>query len=366
MNASFNALRPRLSPASSSPAFPAPHDWPRSLVTHHDGLALGWQGPAWTWLVLNQHGLVPFEAEYLTAIERRLVSECQRPVPNRYSHLIGAAGAVLLSARIGSKKLLNRHLKRWKAAAEKGSETDLMFGASGALLAACELEGIMPGFISGGFMHMIIKKAISGLERILQNGTTRRVPLGLSHGAAGHLLALEAAAYRFSCHFDPGLSERTLDLLNREQICIVERAGSHQSSASIWPAFSGTQMIKLQSWCHGAPGIALAFLRMSEIRRTAAYREIAIRALNAIPLVSGGSGSFCCGSSGRAHILLEGYRILKKRKWLIEAKKSFRKSEDAPGYRRKYQKSFHQGIVSEIYFYHRTQNPALPLPGCVI
>ncbi|HEY3052146.1 MAG TPA: lanthionine synthetase LanC family protein [Thermoanaerobaculia bacterium] len=73
-------------------------------------------------------------------------------------------------------------------------------------------------------------------------------------------------------------------------------------------------------WCHGSPGVALTFLQAFAITGNARYRDVARRALRALPArVRFANLSQCHGMSGLGEIYLEAAAILGKREWYRRA-----------------------------------------------
>jgi lantibiotic modifying enzyme len=137
---------------------------------------------------------------------------------------------------------------------------------------------------------------------------------GFSHGGSGMAAAL-ARLHLFtgqSSYLDAAAGAM---LYERKNFDVTERN---------WPDFRGkydsvTPRFML-SWCHGAPGVALSRLCMSD---TSLFDEDAKEELqNALETTTNNNvagDSVCCGRFGRAAILRLGARDAKEPKWLNAA-----------------------------------------------
>ena len=77
-----------------------------------------------------------------------------------------------------------------------------------------------------------------------------------------------------------------------------------------WPLDESSSVMALR-WCHGSPGIALAFMKLYTAFGDDVYRDAAECALRSIPRrYRSGNLSTCCGMAGLGEILLEGWRTL--------------------------------------------------------
>jgi lantibiotic biosynthesis protein len=149
-------------------------------------------------------------------------------------------------------------------------------------------------------------------------GYENRDLTGLSHGAAGIALALFELAHV--------TGDRRFDAAATQGFAYEQRWFSPQRSN--WPDFREmmpntpeAQWNYSATWCHGAPGIALARLRAWQLTGRPEYRaqaEIALRttaaSLENTPL---GMGSWCLchGTGGNADVLLVGSEILGDPAW---------------------------------------------------
>ena len=337
--------------------------WPRRETD--GGIAGGWQGWAWVWTVLCRAGLIEADARTLGAIHARLegsLASPRRPAGGGVSPFSGfgavcvvAAQATHLDPRFSS--LLEALLAKWGRLCRGADSPDLMTGAAGALLAMAEVEACVPGSIPPHSAKRLVDRLQDDLSRALSG---RGVPprLGLAHGVAGELLALETAAPLLRTKAPSSLRRLALDLLWRERL-----AGS--GGAAAWPVTSGGTEVSIHGWCHGGPGIALACLVGSRLDDDPAYRSIAVAALKGSAKYATPAESFCCGRAGRAHILLEAYRLTGRARWLGEARRLARRPlpAQAPDIRNG-SLSLHRGALGWEYLRWRLAYPKrLPLPG---
>lgn len=136
---------------------------------------------------------------------------------------------------------------------------------------------------------------------------------GFAHGAAGIVYFLTSCAARTGDAKAMAAAERGADWL-------VRSARPSLSSAPLaWTDQPGSPRVSAQ-WCHGSPGVALAFLRLYEHTREKRYADLARRALRSLPeRLSLANFTQCCGLSGIGEILLEASRVLGDPTWLLRA-----------------------------------------------
>jgi serine/threonine protein kinase len=86
-----------------------------------------------------------------------------------------------------------------------------------------------------------------------------------------------------------------------------------------WPTREGSDEV-WRWWCHGAPGVALAWLKLFERYGDAQHESLAARALGWHPKeVRYSNLSVCHGLSGLGEIYLEAARVLGQREWSTRA-----------------------------------------------
>ena len=196
-------------------------------------------------------------------------------------------------------------------------EHDLLSGAAGALIAMLLLQRAVPDEPS-------IERAVRLGDRLLdgaQRGaggyswrSGRRALTGLSHGASGIGVALLELAV--ATGEDRFLAAARGAFTWERGLFDVEGNWPDLRRVS-GPIRRSTLLPFGTSWCHGAPGIALARLRAAELLADATLSAEARVALETtrrwvtVALVSG-DDSFCLchGLAGNADILFDGYAAL--------------------------------------------------------
>src|SRR5215468_12084782 len=177
------------------------------------GIAHGWHGVAWLWLTLVRAGLAPERRRTLLAIRERIrgpehpgdgtslfVGSAARPVVAALASCVDPAG----------RELGERAVAEWVAAQVRRPLHDVMFGDAGALLAAAEIAVHLPGQVPARFVGALHERCRRDLARRLARAATRPVQLGLAHGLAGLLLALEAGRRVFGLAPTAGLRRQAL------------------------------------------------------------------------------------------------------------------------------------------------------------
>jgi lantibiotic modifying enzyme len=187
---------------------------------------------------------------------------------------------------------------------------DMTHGAAGQGTAALIISDLLPKNGWDDYAH----RCADYLTRSQSKDGSWQMPAGVSglegetfygfaHGAAGIIYFLASYAARFEAsdvdrawkHASEWLQANAVD---PEAAALEWRWSSHQET--IW-----------NYWCHGAPGIGLAFLRMYQISGDEHYAEVARRALDAPhESISHPSLSQCHGLAGIGEIYLEAARVL--------------------------------------------------------
>lgn len=329
---------------------------PRFSEGRQEGLACGWLGGAWVHLQLLEAGCRRPDDEALRGLARRLRALLRRPPREETSHLLGCGAPAVIAAQLQRRRpahrgLLAAAIARWAPRIEDRAEADVMLGAAGGLLACAEIERAAPRAVPRRLVARLHRDVLARVRGELRaRGPTY---LGLAHGLAGYLLALETAEHSFALELPARLRTACLGRLEATRL----DAGR---GAALWPARSGTAALSIQAWCHGAPGIGLALLHCGQLRPRGGYEALAAAALRATARFGSPAPTFCCGAVGRAQILLEAYRVT-----------------GAPGYRRSAlriaealgrrappaERSFHRGRLGLDYLAQRLAHGALPLPG---
>jgi lantibiotic modifying enzyme len=134
---------------------------------------------------------------------------------------------------------------------------------------------------------------------------------GFAHGTAGIIYFLAAFADRFR-------DEAAMDSARAGASWLKDQARA-EARGLVWPMEQGGEEIATR-WCHGAPGIALAFLKLYSVCGERPYADVARGALDGLAEVPRSSNlTQCCGLSGIGEVLLEGYHLLHEEGWLDRA-----------------------------------------------
>lgn len=338
------------------------HDWPQGDGQGHGGLAYSWQGGAWVQLQLSLAGLKCASARQLGVLFERLTLKTSKPVSGLISFLVGA-GAGPLVASLACQldpaflPVFNRLVRRWIAAAKNCCSSDLMTGAAGALVACGEIENHLPGMLPSGFLKELHGNCLKGLNGLMVKNCRKPGRYGFSHGLSGYLLALEVGHSFFGLRFHPATRDACLGTLKEGHLKSAGRG-------SAWPhSTENGQVIIKQTWCNGAPGIALAMLAGHSLTGSRAYKALARMALKGTVSATPTNGTFCCGSTGIAHTLLEAYRLTGNPDWLAEARRFAAQFRGFPASKR-FCRSFHYGRIGQYYLDWRVRHPGvLPLMG---
>lgn len=338
------------------PPLTRPISWARAPGA--PGLAGGWEGVAWAHLQLGVSSTV------LRGIQKRLEGPFVQTGKRAYcSGMIGLSARPVLAALVARRDSTfapraKEVVRAWARYLDRPDlERDLMWGTAGALLSATELEPLLPGSIG----RPVVRKLHAETERAARSELRRarkgeRVYLGLSHGLAGYLLALETSSAVFGTKLEPALREGILSVLFAER---YEAPGE----AAMWPSTVSGDPIGIHGWCHGAPGIGLACLAGYALTKRSDYRKLAKMALAAAASFRSSHYSFCCGSFGKAQVLVEGHRVLGDARYLVAAKRVFQEGCSTMRREKRPFHSFHQGTSGRLYLERRLQDTRLPLLG---
>jgi serine/threonine-protein kinase len=324
------------------------------------GLAHGWEGQAWVALQRARSGLAPLDPRFASALRRWLRAVADRP-PGGPAQLIGAGGAATVAAlaRDADPSLAavaDRVLARWAASTCDAADDDLFLGHPGALVALSELVSGLRWFqVPRAFATRCYRRTTAALRRTLASEQPHF--LGLAHGLAGLLLAVEHGAARLGQRREVDLVERAFDRLAAARL-VAPGIGV------VWPSSTAGEVAGLSSaLCHGSAGIALALHGCHRLTGEAAYRELRDVALDAVVRLPSQNQTFCCGRAGRAQVLLELHRHDGDPRWL-DAARRVAAEPTPPMSRRASRRSFHQGRLGLAYLDERLRHPrALPLPG---
>jgi lantibiotic modifying enzyme len=335
------------------------HRWPSSRT--YPGIANGWQGAAWVAFKLAGAG-VPIPDRVFESVGQRLIVELDHPPQTRHvGAFIGCAADAVIAAYAARHGAVRRALartacKRVVAASSKSPAWDLHTGLGGALLAFTEIAAVEPDALRDVQPRHLVARLLSTVDALCalppQGWQT-----GMAHGPVGAMVALESCGAAGWCRITTKRRQRWLDALSRS-------AMTGPNGALFWPSIAGQRELKLQSWCAGTPGIALALLQCFRLTREPAYLDPARGALEGMKVLSNKvffSKTLCCGSAGYRHIFLEAYRITAERQWLEHALKEARVSPSVtPPPRR----GLFQGELGIAYLAERVTRPdAFPFPA---
>jgi len=322
----------------------------------NSGIGRGWWGSAWVWLNLVRAGVARDEVRTRRAIGRRLR---QSAAPDRWIGAIvgGGAGpvvaALLTHIDPGARPVLDAQLAVWEGSCRGLHPPDLLYGSAGALLAAAEIDALCPGAVPRALAAAQGREVTAALERLLgPESAAEEVFLGLAHGIAGLLLALEAGRVAFALPFARDLRVRAIDFL-------LEARLRGPGNIAGWP-LTPVDRIVPNAWCNGTAGVALAAVAGQRLSGDAAYAPLVDCALPSTFVLRGGRSVYCCGAIGQAQILLEGHHLLGDGCWLRRARRRAAQCDLPRGGNR----TFNQGSLGARYLELRLAHPGrLPLPG---
>ena len=261
----------------------------------------------------------------------------QQRQPYRSSLFSGSAGIGMASVMAGDwlddpgliahgLDLLERSVRH---AADELEGADIMHGLAGTLLAGLAMshrlgDALMPVWVNLGDSLLAMAKRDGDTWSWPDHGETVGMN-GLSHGAAGIAVALaELAKASGETRFRVAVDRATA----YEQAWFDPLQGNWPDlfadslpSDTRPPSFSW-------SWCHGAPGIGLARLRLWRLCGDAAHRNQLQQALAStrravLRKLDSGDGNYalCHGLAGNAELLIEAGRRLGDRDALALAER---------------------------------------------
>ena len=243
---------------------------------------------------------------------------------------------------------------------------DLISGAAGAALALLALyratqlpEALDKAILCGG--HLLQHRSVSPQGPRAWKTLGGKMLTGFSHGAAGIAYALlklyEATGE--ACYWEAALEAEAYE------------TSVFMPEVSNWPDLRHPPDARgyphRTAWCHGAAGIALSRLAALALLDTPQVREDISHGLWAIRRAgTEGRDSACCGSMGRAEVLVVASKELGDPAYLDEARKMgtaiLRRSQPPAHYalgwkRSPFLASFHQGMSGIGYEYLRLAAP---------
>lgn len=186
---------------------------------------------------------------------------------------------------------------------------DVFVGVAGALLGLVTLYETSP-------TQEVLDRAVACGEHLLRTRTPGRTGVrawktiggaqttGFAHGAAGIIYALLRL---YAVTEDTALLDAAREGLLYEDLTLDQSAGNWTETTDSDRSTFG------DSWCHGAPGIGLARLGTLAALNTASVRrdiEIALQTTQQIGV--SGLDHLCCGTCGRAELLLTAAQRLER------------------------------------------------------
>jgi lantibiotic modifying enzyme len=157
------------------------------------------------------------------------------------------------------------------------------------------------------------------------DGQENRDLNGLSHGAAGIALALFELAQATG---DARFADAGAQGIDYEQQWFSPHHNNWPDFREMMPNTPQEQWGYSATWCHGAPGIALARARVWQLTGKPEYRAQAEAALRttmmSVETAAPASGSWCLchGTAGNADVLLAGSEMLGDPSWSAAARQA--------------------------------------------
>lgn len=181
--------------------------------------------------------------------------------------------------------------------------SDMMEGAAGLAIGLGVLAGAGRGEEGVREAMAICGRALCATSRMLGSGRRhwperqRIGQSGLSHGAAGMAAAL---VHVWRVTGEPAFRDAALEATAHEDAVF---GSEDETRLPLHPRFSHQ---KRSSWCHGAPGIALARAMMRDALGAPAAPlaptlDLALEGTRGTPIA--GADDLCCGEAGRLEIL---------------------------------------------------------------
>lgn len=192
---------------------------------------------------------------------------------------------------------------------DQDRQCDVIAGAAGAILGLLALyqatphAAVLERAIACG-RHLVAHQVASEHGGRAWATLDDKLLTGFSHGAAGIAYALLKL---YDATGDAAFLQAAQDGMAYEHSVFVPEAGN-------WPDFRHEHSF-MTSWCHGAPGVALARLGGHPILCHAAIEQDIARGLDTTlrtvnHAASDALGYLCCGHLGRAEILHRGGELL--------------------------------------------------------
>lgn len=249
------------------------------------GPALG-DGTAGVALLLAHLPGAPARRTAAGAIGQALAHASELPAPGLYGGRLGVAYAAARCATLlGDDRLFARAARLARARHPQDADFDLHAGTAGAITALLALARLLDDDRLAARAAGLGDELIAGARRARHGWSwpAAGAPVdhglcGLAHGASGAALAFaELFAITGDARYSDG-AERALD---------YERSWFHHAAGD-WPDLRGVRRseqrasiraLQTTTWAHGAPGIALARLRVHAVLGGERHRDEAVTAL---------------------------------------------------------------------------------------
>jgi serine/threonine protein kinase len=197
---------------------------------------------------------------------------------------------------------------------------DLTHGAAGQGMAAIICSQLLgrPEFFgaAGRCAAFLLDSQSSDGSWVLPEGVramSGSVYTGFAHGVAG-IISFLASYARFAD------SDSARAAAERGGQWLLETARPGPLGLSLWWPLNPQTNEAWAWWCHGAPGISLAFVALFELTGKLKYAAAVRACLRGHPKdVRNPNMSQCHGLSGLGEILIEAHRVLREEEWLQRA-----------------------------------------------
>jgi serine/threonine protein kinase len=255
----------------------------------------------------------------ITWLSRDYAPQGYQRLPGLYFGDAGVAVALLETKRCGfdvDESLIQSILRQSMRAPLDWH--DVTHGAAGQGIAALLCERLVenPEAVAHRFVDYLTEtQLVDGSWRVPPgvDGLSGQVLSGFAHGCAGVVCYLSACQTRF------GFTAAE-EACKRGTAWLIESAKEVDKGRALEWDYSNDRQERWKWWCHGSPGIALAFLQLYRQTENGSFAEIAEKALNIHVATARTSNlSTCHGLVGLGEIYLEAASVLGERKWLKRA-----------------------------------------------
>lgn len=299
-------------------------------------LYLGAAGVLWALNVLRRRGLAEGQIDLERAALRTLeawragpdfLSRDKVPAGSEASLWMGEAGILLVAWQLSPNDELAKRLHSRVRANCSSQTNELMWGASGTMLAARAMLEWTRELRWANVWHVSAeelwrRRELGGLWTQHLDGNTGRI-LGPIHGAVGNTVALLQGSNLPLPERQGGtlLAPERQEELERETSEALGRTAVVEGALANWPRAEGQDLVEKDGeirvqWCHGAPGIlASAATYLDE--------ELLLRGAELVWRAGGqkkGPG-LCHGTAGNGYALLKVFGRTGDELWLERARR---------------------------------------------